>query len=92
MEVSMKTNFNTEIYEQAMRAKNEMELYTLASKYNIPLTREQARDYFERINQKSGELADDELDNVAGGGCNETKNNADGLKQILEFLKEDNER
>lgn len=88
----MRTNFNADIYEQAMRAKNEVELYSLASKYNIPLTMEQARDYFQRINQKSGELADDELDNVAGGGCYEAKNNNDQMDaQILEFLFKETE-
>lgn len=89
----MRTNFNVEIYEQAMSAKNEVELYSLARKYNIPLTMEQARDYFERINQKSGELADEELDNVAGGGCYEAMNNTNDQKfaQILDFLSKETE-
>jgi len=62
-------NFNEEILAKAKKLKSVEELLTLAKENNIPLTREQAQEYYTQINPKSGELADDELDNVAGGGC-----------------------
>ena len=45
------------------------ELLTLAKESGVEITAEQAQDLFAQLNQKSGELADDELDNVTGGGC-----------------------
>jgi len=63
----MMSVFNDEIYEKAMKAKNAEELFSLAKENNIPLTQEQAQAYFEQLTPKSGELADEELDNVAGG-------------------------
>jgi len=62
-------NFNEEILAKAKKLKSVEELLTLAKENNIPLTREQAQDIYVQLNQKSGELSDDELDNVAGGGC-----------------------
>jgi len=61
-------NFNEEILAKAKKLKSVEELLTLAKENNIPLTREQAQEYYTQLNPKSGELADDELDNVAGGG------------------------
>ena len=42
----------------------------LAKENNIELTEETAKAYFGQLNPPTGELSDDELDNVAGGGCN----------------------
>ncbi len=33
------------------------------------MNEEEAKTYFAQLNPKSGELDDDDLDNVAGGGC-----------------------
>lgn len=44
------------------------ELLTLAKENGKELTKEEAEAYFVQLN-KSGELSDEELDNVAGGGC-----------------------
>ena len=44
------------------------ELLTLAKENGMELTEEKAAEYFAQLN-KSGELSDEELDNVAGGGC-----------------------
>ena len=40
----------------------------------MELTEESAKAYFEQLNPKTGEVSDDELNNVAGGGCH----NGDG--------------
>lgn len=44
------------------------ELLTLAVENGIDLTKEEAEEFFAQLN-RSGELSDEELDNVAGGGC-----------------------
>lgn len=43
------------------------ELLALAKENGIEMTEEQAKEYFAKLNTKTGELADDELDNVSGG-------------------------
>jgi len=63
------TNFNEEAIAKAKQAKSVEELLALAKESGVEMTAEQAQDIFAQFNQKSGELADDELDNVAGGGC-----------------------
>ena len=53
---------------QARKAKTAQELLSLATENGIEMTEESAHAYFEQLH-KTGELADEELDNVAGGGC-----------------------
>ena len=60
---------NTELIAKAKQAKSPEELLALAKENGIELTEESAQAYFNQLNPKMGELADDELDNVAGGGC-----------------------
>ena len=62
-------NFNEETLAKVKQAKSVEELLTFAKESGVEMTAEQAQEIFARLNQKSGELADDELDNVAGGGC-----------------------
>ncbi len=57
-----------ELLEQAKEAKSAEELMSLAKENGVELTKEEAEAYFAQLN-KSGELSDEELDNVAGGGC-----------------------
>ena len=57
-----------ELLEQAKEAKSAEELMALAKENGMELTKEEAEAYFAKMN-KSGELSDEELDNVAGGGC-----------------------
>lgn len=59
---------NEELIAKARSAKSAEELLALAKENGVELTEEEASAYFEQLN-KSGELSDDELDNVAGGGC-----------------------
>ena len=39
----------------------------MAKENGIELTAEEAKTYFAKLNSKTGEVSDDELDNVAGG-------------------------
>lgn len=60
--------FNEELMKKARAAESVEELMALAKENDIELTRETAEEYFESLNQ-SGEMSDEEMDNVAGGGC-----------------------
>ena len=57
-----------ELIEKAKTAKSAEELLEMAKAENIELTEEEAAQAFAKMN-KNGELSDEELDNVAGGGC-----------------------
>ena len=61
-------NFNEELMAKARAANSAKELMALAKENEIELSEQEANDYFEQMN-KSGELSEDELDSVAGGGC-----------------------
>ena len=58
---------NKELLAKAKEAKTSDELMSLAKENGIELTAESAASYFERLNSKTGELSDSELDNVSGG-------------------------
>ena len=60
---------NQELSAKAKEAKTPEELLTLAKENGIEMTEESAAAYFEIMHPKAGELADDELNNVSGGGC-----------------------
>ena len=57
-----------EMFEKAKEAKSIEELMSIAKENGMELSKESATAYFEEMH-KSGELSDEELDNVAGGGC-----------------------
>ena len=57
-----------ELLEKAKGTKSVEELLKLAKENGIEMTDEEGAAYFAQLN-KSGELSDEELDNVAGGGC-----------------------
>lgn len=59
--------FSKELIEKAKQAKTAEELLAMAKEENIELTEEEAAKYFAKLNA-SGELSDEELDNVSGGG------------------------
>ena len=68
----MENNFTLELIEQARQAKSPEALLTLAEANGMTLTQDEARDYFAQLHEpcnQSGELSDEELNNVAGGGC-----------------------
>ena len=60
-------NISKEILEKAKAAKSAEELLALAKAEKVELTEEEAAKAFAELN-KMGELSDEELDNVAGGG------------------------
>ena len=61
-------NISKELSEKAKQAKTAEELLSMAKAEHIELNAEQAAKAFAEL-KRSGELADEELDNVAGGGC-----------------------
>lgn len=58
-----------DLIAKAKEAKTVEELLALANENGAALTEEEAKAYFEQLHPKTGELPDEELDNVAGGGC-----------------------
>lgn len=64
---------NQELITKAKAAKSVEELLELAKASNVELSEEQAKEYFAKLNPTKGELSDDELDDVSGGGCGESK-------------------
>ena len=67
-------NLNPEMIEKAKAAKSAEELLTLAKSNGVEMTEDEAATYFAQLNPKSGELDDDDLDNVAGGACGSGNN------------------
>lgn len=65
--------FTNELYEKAKRAKSVAELIEIAKAEHVELTQADAEKYFDSLH-KTGELADEELDNVSGG-CGENFSN-----------------
>ena len=59
-------NVSKELLKKAKTAKSAEELLELAKAENIELSAEQAAKAFAEMN-KTGELSDEELDNVSGG-------------------------
>lgn len=57
-----------ELVLKAKESKTAQELMAFAKENDFEMTEESAEAYFEQIH-KTGELSDDELDNVSGGGC-----------------------
>ena len=64
---------NQELITKAKAAKSVAELLDIAKENGIELTEEDAKEYFAKLNPTKGELSDDELDDVSGGGCGESK-------------------
>lgn len=58
-----------ELIEKAKQAKTPEELYEMAKEVGRAMTEESAKEYFDMLHPKTGELGDDELDDVAGGAC-----------------------
>ncbi len=58
-----------ELILKAKKAENPEELARIAKANGMELTNEEAKAYFAQLHPEATELADDELDDVAGGGC-----------------------
>lgn len=61
-------NDSKELLKKAKTAKTAEELLAMAKEENIELTSEQAAMVFANLN-KTGELSDEELDNVTGAAA-----------------------
>jgi|GEM_PF-3451756 len=70
--------FSNEMIEKAKTAKSAEELLAMAKAENIEISAEEAAKAFAELN-KTGELSDDELDNVAGG-CGDSNKSGDTPK------------
>lgn len=75
-------NFNDEIIKKARNTQSVEELLELAKANDVEMTEDQVKEYFELLNVKSGELSDEELDNVSGGMCYSAK----GLPIVSSFI------
>ncbi len=60
---------NSELISKAKAAKTPEELLELAKENGEEMTQESAKAYFDLLHPKTGEIADEELNNVSGGGC-----------------------
>ena len=60
---------NNEILAKAKAAKTPEELIEIARENDVEMTEEGAKAYFDLLHPKTGEISDDELDEVAGGAC-----------------------
>lgn len=59
-----------ELLAQARALNSAGELVELAGAHGVDLTADQAEELFAKLNAPPvGELSDDDLDNVSGGGC-----------------------
>ena len=74
-------NFTPEQITKAKAAKSAEELLALAKAEGVAITGEEAAKYFADLH-KEGELSDDELAGVSGGGCGED----DGPKQYETYI------
>ena len=63
--------YTQEQIEQAKEFKTVQELLTWASENGHPMCTGKAKELFAQLHPENGEISDDELENVAGGGCSE---------------------
>jgi hypothetical protein len=64
-------NEMNELIAVAKKAASPEELLALAKEEGLEITSEAAADYFAKLHPVDGELSDEELDNVSGGGCSD---------------------
>ena len=71
-----------ELMEKAQTAKTPEELLALAKEMEVEMSSQEAEETFALLNKK-GELSDEELDNVAGGGCDTTVDGKTDRKSVV---------
>ena len=65
----------TELLEKARMAKSADEIAAIAREQGIDMSADDAETTYAMLHEAEGEISDDELDNVAGGGgCGESPN------------------
>ncbi|MBQ3103353.1 MAG: hypothetical protein IJC58_03605 [Oscillospiraceae bacterium] len=62
-------NFTPELIAAAKTADSPEALIAMAKEQGVTLSDSEAALYFRQLHEGSGELSDDELDCVSGGGC-----------------------
>ena len=62
-------NLTPEMIKKAKATKSVEELQALAKESGLEMTNEEATAYYEQLHITTGEMEDDELEDVAGGGC-----------------------
>ena len=62
---------NKELLEKVKKMKTSEELLAFAEENGIEMTKEKADAYFKQLGTSSGNIADDELENVSGGKFDE---------------------
>ena len=82
------SKFTDEMLEKIKQMKDVKELLVLAKENDMEITKEEAKDYFEQINPQSDELADYELDLVAGGAINESQFAPGGITLVTPLQEE----
>ena len=60
---------NKDLLAKAKETKTPEELFALAKENDVEMTEENAKECFKKLHPQSGEISDDELDTVSGGGC-----------------------
>ena len=78
-------NISKELLEKSKTAKSAEELLAMAKAEKIELTEEEAAKAFEKLH-KTGELSDEELDNVAGGCSKYSPSGAAENEEDVVFL------
>lgn len=61
--------FTPEMMNKAKTAQSASELMHMAHESGMEMTADEAQKYFDMLHPAAGELSDEELDNVSGGGC-----------------------
>ena len=79
-------NLTPEMIEKARTAKSAEELLELAKASNVEMTADEAKTYFAQLGTKSGELNDDDLDAVAGGGCNDDERQRENEDKVIHTI------
>ena len=74
----MSNEITKELFQKAKQANSAEELKALAKENGVALTDEQAAALFSKLNA-SGELSEDELNSVSGGGCS-SSSSSDGIR------------
>ena len=65
--------FTPEMIQKAKAAANPEELLKIAHENNVDMTADAAKEMYSELHAE-GSLSDDELNNVAGGGCSDSPN------------------
>ena len=81
-----------ELILTAKKAESPEELVAIAKANGMEITDEEAKAYFAQLHPKASELSDDELDNVAGGGCQAKDGRLDLNKDLTTPHRKDSDK